>query len=48
MLMKHPLARYCAAFLLSVIIAMGLLFLAACLPQGPIDTHVAESADIMV
>lgn len=46
--MKHSLARYCAAFLLSVIIAMGLLFLAACLPQGPIDTHVAESADIMV
>lgn len=45
--MKNAIFRYLVAFILAVCIAMGLLLLAACVPQDSVDTHVRESAEIM-
>jgi len=46
--MKHPLMRHVAAFMLSVVLALGFLLLGACLPQQPIDANVLASAEAMV
>ncbi|MCI6957027.1 MAG: hypothetical protein SPI15_01400 [Candidatus Faecousia sp.] len=46
--MKSSFIRYFTALLASTVIGITLLFAASCLPQAPIDTHVMESADIMV
>lgn len=44
-IVKRTVLRYLGIFLLSVCVATALLYLAACLPQEPIDLHVAESAE---
>lgn len=46
--MKKTLLRHSAAFLITVLLAVALLLLGACLPQTPIDRHVRTSAEIMV
>lgn len=46
--MKKSILQHTIAFLLSVVLAVGLLLLGACLPQAPIDNHVRASAEIMV
>ena len=46
--MKHSLLRHSFAFLLSVLLAVILLLLGACLPQAPIDENVRKSAENMV
>lgn len=46
--MKKTLLRHSAAFLITLLLAVALLLLGACLPQTPIDRHVRTSAEIMV
>ncbi len=46
--MKHSFLRHTTAFLLSIVIAMGLLLAGACLPQEPIDANVVSSAQGMI
>ena len=46
--MKKPVIRLTAAFLATVILAVLLLLLGACLPQEPIDANVLKSAEKMV
>ena len=46
--MKHSLLRHTGAFLLSVLLAVILLLLGACLPQDPIDTNIYISAEAML
>lgn len=46
--MRNAIVRYVAVFVLAVCLAMGLLLLAACVPQNPVDSHVKVSAEIMV
>ena len=41
---KLPLWHYPLWFCGSVVLALALLLLCACLPQGPIDRHVADSS----
>lgn len=43
-----PVLKYVGAFCITVVLAVFLLLLAACLPQKPIDVHVRESAEIMI
>lgn len=42
--MKKTVLQHTVCFLLSVLLAVGLLLLGACLPQGPIDENIRESA----
>ena len=46
--MKKTLLQHSGIFLLSVILAVGLLLLGACLPQAPIDSHLLRSAEGML
>ena len=46
--MKKSILQHTIAFLLSVVLAVVLLLLGACLPQAPINRHVRTSAEIMV
>lgn len=46
--MKRSLLTHTVAFLLSVLLAVGLLLLGACLPQQPIDQNIRQSAAGMV
>lgn len=46
--MKQSFFRHTAVFFLSVLLAVILLLLGACLPQAPIDEHVRKSAEGMV
>ena len=46
--MKTSFFQHSCAFLLSVLLAVALLLLGACLPQAPIDSHVYASAEIMI
>lgn len=46
--MKQSFIRHIWLFLLSVIFAVALLLLGACLPQSPIDANIRESAAVMV
>lgn len=46
--MKKTFFRYATVFALAVCLAMVLLLLAACVPQKLVDTHVEESAQIMM
>lgn len=46
--MKRTLLSHCLAFFLSVFLAVALLLLGACLPQGPIDENVRDSAEAML
>jgi len=46
--MKKSILQHTIAFLLSVVLAVGLLLLGACLPQGPIDRNIQESAAQML
>lgn len=45
--MKKPFIRFTAAFLASVLVAVLLLLIGACLPQAPIDANVLKSAEGM-
>lgn len=45
--MKKTLLRHSAAFLITLLLAVALLLLGACLPQAPIDSHVRASAEVM-
>lgn len=47
-MMKQALIRHTAAFLLTVLLAVGFLLLGACLPQAPIDDNIRTSAARMV
>lgn len=46
--MKKSILQHTIAFLLSVVLSVGLLLLGACLPQGPIDRNIQESAAQML
>lgn len=46
--MKKSILQHTIVFLLSVVLAVGLLLLGACLPQGPIDRNIQESAAQML
>lgn len=46
--MKQSFLHHTIAFLLSVLLAVILLLLGACLPQAPIDENVRKSAENMV
>lgn len=46
--MKKAAIRYTAAFMASVLLAVLLLLIGACLPQAPIDANVLKSAEGMV
>lgn len=43
--MRKKLIQYLGVLALSVAAALLLLLIAACIPQGPIDVHVAQSAE---
>ena len=45
--MKKTILQHSCVFLLSVLLAVSLLLLGACLPQAPIDRHVYASAEVM-
>lgn len=46
--MKKTLIQHGTAFLLTLVLAIVLLLLGACLPQQPIDAHVLASAEAML